>query len=381
MKKAIIDELNVIDPEIRKKFHELPMEKKEKSLKAVTFIIYPFEVNEQMKKPFEQKEAETIEFIENHLKTFKKPYVATSFGKDSILLMHLVMRACQNLNIEYPDMFLNDTLNTFKEEKQYWADISKEWGIIDKVKLFKPPFDERGNRYTVWSIAKKYGHLPSFRGLQGRGKAFKQSGKKDKAKEGSRGTTPECCDILKKATMKEFLKSMPEDSRYDLQFVGTRAEESAMRKISLMQRCRSYIHKSFVKYPMRVATPISYWVDSDIDQYYEKYNIPKNPAYLAHDQDRMGCASCPAHKNWEIRLAKDPTNEGFGMLKMNFKLMKQFIDEGTENPDRIINSIKVLEKYITSEDSKSLTDVQRQKVIDLIKEYKNEPNLDDFTSS
>lgn len=373
------DPYRVIDQDIRKKFHNLPMEKKEKSLKAKTFIIFPFEVNEQLKKPFEQKEQETLEFIENHLKTFKKPYIATSFGKDSIVLMHIVMQVCKKLNIEYPDMFLNDTLNTFKEEKQYWADISKEWGIIDKVKLFKPPFDERGNRYTVWSIAKKYGHLPSFRGLQGRAEAFKRSGKKDKPKQGSRGTTPECCDILKKASMKEFLKSMPENERYDLQFVGTRADESSMRKISLMQRCRSYIHKSFVKYPMRVVTPLSYWLDDDIYKYFEKYNIPKNPAYIAHDQDRMGCASCPAHKNWEIRLAKDPTNEGFGMLKMNFKLMKEFIDNGTENPQRLTDSIDTLKRYM-KKDGKKLTEPQKKRVLDLIKEYTHEDNLDDFVS-
>jgi len=377
LKGDINDGFVTIDPEIRKQFNNLPKEIKEKSLKAKTFILYAFELNEQQAKPFEQKVEETIEFIENHLKSFKKPYIATSFGSDSIVLMHLVMRASKNLGLEYPDMFLNDTLNTFKEEKQYWADITKEWGIIDKVKLFKPPTDEKGNMYTVWSIAKKYGHLPSFR-------AWKKINKDGtgvlttKEMGGSGGNTPECCDILKKKTLKKYLNSLPEDQRYDLQFVGTRAEESHMRRSSVLQRCRTYVFKHFVKYPIRTCTPLSFWTMEDTRKYYEVNNIPFNPAYKAHDQDRLGCASCPAHINWEIRLAKDPTNEGFGMLKMNLKLMKQFIDEGTEKPERLENSITTLRKYISSNESKSLTDIQRQKIIDLVKEYNNKTNLDDF---
>ncbi len=92
------------------------------------------------------------------------------------------MRAAKNVGVEYPDMFLNDTLNTFKEEKQYWADMIKLWGIADKVKIMKPPKDERGNMMTVWSIAKKVGHLPSFR-------STKKSSKDHK--NGSKGNKPE----------------------------------------------------------------------------------------------------------------------------------------------------------------------------------------------
>lgn len=370
------DGFTKIDPTIREKFNKLPDEIKAKSLAAKTFILYPFEVHEQQAKPFEQKEAETIEFIENHLKAFKKPYIATSFGSDSIVLMHLVMRACDNLGIEYPDMFLNDTLNTFKEEKQYWADITKEWGIIDKVKLFKPPVDEKGNMYTVWSIAKKYGHLPSFRGI--RRKKGEERIKTKLEMGGQGGGTPECCDILKKKTLKKFLNSLPEEDRYDLHFVGTRAEESRMRKNSVLQRCRTYIFKSFLKYPIRACTPLSFWTMEDTQKYYEVHNIRKNPAYKAHDMERMGCASCPAHKYWEIRLAKDPTNEGFGMLRQNFKILKETIEAGTERPDRLEESINTLKKWLKKPESKTLTDTQRQRVIDLIKEFTEEKNLDDF---
>jgi 3'-phosphoadenosine 5'-phosphosulfate sulfotransferase (PAPS reductase)/FAD synthetase len=361
------DGFTKIDPEIREKFNALPEEDKAKSLKAETFILYPFEVNEQQAKPFEQKEEETLDFIINHLKSFKKPYIATSFGSDSIVLMHMVMRGCKKLDIEYPDMFLNDTLNTFKEEKQYWADMIKLWGIADKVKILKPPTDKRGNMYTVWSIANKVGHLPSFR----KQKKIKKDGTVMTAKEmgGSGGGTPECCDILKKKTMKKILNQMPEDDRYDLQFVGTRAEESHARRTSVLQRCRTYMFKHFVKYPMRTCTPLSFWTMEDTRNYYKVHDIPLNPAYKAHDQERLGCSSCPAHLYWEKRLASDPTNEGFGMLRQNLKMMKEFIDNGTELPERLKASIKVLQKYLDSEESNKLNKAQRLRIEVLIDEY------------
>ena len=131
---------------------------------------------------------------------------------------------------------------------------------------------------------------------------------------------------------------------------------------------------------MRVVTPLGYWTMEDTQKYYKVHNIPRNPAYKAHDLERMGCASCPAHKYWEIRLAQDPTNEGFGMLRMNFKLMKEFIDNGTEQPKRMEASLNTLKKYLKSKESKKLTEKQRQRIIDLIKEFTHESNIDDFMS-
>jgi 3'-phosphoadenosine 5'-phosphosulfate sulfotransferase (PAPS reductase)/FAD synthetase len=372
------DGFTKIDPTIRKKFEALPEEVKAKSKAAKTFIMYTFELREQQAKSFEQKEEDTIEFIINHLKAFDKPYVATSFGSDSIVLMHLVMRACKKMGIEYPDMILNDTLNTFKEEKQYWADMIKLWGIQNKVIIMKPPKDERGNMYTVWSIAKKAGHLPSFRSVRKKKKDGTMMNKAEMG--GSGGRTPECCDILKKKSLKKMLNSLPEKDRYNLQFVGTRAEESKMRAMSVLQRCRTYMFKHFAKYPIRTCTPLSFWTMEDTQKYYLVHGIPKNPAYKAHDMERMGCASCPAHRYWATRLAKDPTNEGFGMLRQNFKILKETEANGTEKKGRLQESVVELKKFLNKPESKTLLPQQRQRIVDLIKEFSSEGNIDDFMS-
>jgi 3'-phosphoadenosine 5'-phosphosulfate sulfotransferase (PAPS reductase)/FAD synthetase len=218
--------------------------------------------------------------------------------------------------------------------------------------MFKPPVDKEGKQQTVWSIAKKYKHLPSFR-----------STRRSKHSEGgSHGKTPECCNILKKKSMKNFLKKLPVEERYDCHFIGTRADESRMRAMSVLQRCRSYVITTLFPYHIRAVTPLSFWTKADIYEYYSRYNIPKNPAYEAHNMERMGCASCPAHKNWEIRLAKDPTSEGLGMLRQNLKLLKEY------EPLRLVDSVNVLKKYIKNPKNE-LSEKSTEKVGSIIKEF------------
>lgn len=361
------DKLRQFDKNAREGFNSLPNEKKEKSLNAKSFILYPFELFFNQSKTFEEKEADSLELIYNHLITFKRTFVATSWGMDSVVMADLVLRAwkkavADGYDIPKPDFFLNDTLNTFKEEKAYWKDIVKYLDIEDNVKIFTPPVDKKtGKQQTVWTIAKKFGHLPAFRASQ----------KSKKDLKGARGHTPECCNILKKASLKIFLKAIAEEDRYDCHFIGTRAEESRMRAMSLLQRCRTYLITSMFPYPIRACTPLGYWKMVDTYEYYHRYNIPKNPAYKAHDMERMGCASCPAHINWEIRLAKDPTNEGFGMLRQNFKILKETVFNGTENQDRLIKSVNTLVKYLSSAESDSLTPEQRERIEGLIEEFKS----------
>ena len=360
------DGFKLFDPVARQKFNEQPEEKKTKSLAAKTFILYPFEMYYNQAKTFEQKEEDSLELIKNHLKAFKC-FTATSMGMDSVVLTDLVIRAAKMLKIEMPEFWLNDTLNTFKEEKQYWKDMTKFFGIEKQFKIFKPPFDKKGNRYTVWSIAKMVGHLPSFRGLQKRNKSLS-------SRIAQRGNTPECCNILKKKSFKIFLKSLKKEERFTCHFIGTRAEESASRKMALLQRCRSYLIKSLFPYPIRAVTPLAYWMKADIYEYYARYHIPKNPAYQAHNMERMGCASCPAFIGWEIHLAKDPTSEGFGMLKLNMEIL------GKTEPGRLAISIKVLEGYLKLPESKSeLNEKNRLRLIKLLKGFTHKLTLEDFT--
>jgi hypothetical protein len=68
------------------------------------------------------------------------------------------------------------------------------------------------------------------------------------------------------------------------------------------------------------------------------------------------------------------------MLKQNFKILKQTIEDRTENPNRLNESVIVLRKYLKKPESKTLTEPQRQRIINLIKEFTHESNIDDFMS-
>ena len=107
-------DMRMFDKKARDEYNKLSEKNKEKSLKAKSFILYPFELFYNQKKTFEDKEKESMFRIEEHLKKYKRCFVATSFGMDSVVMMHLVIRASKNIGCEIPDMFIHDTLNTFK---------------------------------------------------------------------------------------------------------------------------------------------------------------------------------------------------------------------------------------------------------------------------
>lgn len=301
--------------------------------KKSTFKLDPNSYYDALKDPFELKELESFNLIKTHLREHKKSYVATSHGKDSLVLSHLVIRAYNELikeehKITKPEFWLNNTLNIYKEEKPFWDMINKWLGIEDTFHVFIPPKLPNGKQATVWSVAEMVGHLPSFRkSARHKSMSYKHS------------NIPECCDWLKKKAIKTFLKELPIDERFDLAFVGTRGQESNIRRMGVLQRCRSYIIKSRVAYPIRTVTPLSFWKDYDVFEYFTKYNIPKNPVYNIHKLNRMGCASCPAYKNWELDQASDPTKERQQMLRQNLKILKE-----TE-PNRYLEVIENLKKH------------------------------------
>jgi len=140
----------------------------------------------------------------------------TSHGKDSLVLVHLVWRASKELQMENKiEYWLNNTLNLYKEEKAYWK-LFNEWlGIEKQFRVFSPPKLKNGKQATVWSIAEMVGHLPTFRHSAITGTKYKH------------GNVPECCDILKKKSVNDFIKTLPESERVDCQFIGTRGQESS----------------------------------------------------------------------------------------------------------------------------------------------------------
>jgi 3'-phosphoadenosine 5'-phosphosulfate sulfotransferase (PAPS reductase)/FAD synthetase len=291
-----------------------------------------WELNAELKKPYEQKLEETKAFIRAHLDNFKRPQVSTSWGKDSTVMSALICDICLNekkmnpRTTAFPTFILVNTRNIYREEPEYWEKIRIRLGI-PKVKflVFKSEWDD-GTPATVWNVAKKVGYLPSFR----------RTDRHDIPHEFR--DEPKCCEILKRRTINKYLKKQKKFKRFDLVFVGTRAEESQARRFSVMMNCRTFSSRKKRVYVSRTCTPLAFWTDKDIDRYMEENNLEKCPVYERHNQKRIGCASCPAHLNWEKRLADDPTGEGRGMLELNLQILR------VTQPNRFWNSISRLYK-------------------------------------
>jgi 3'-phosphoadenosine 5'-phosphosulfate sulfotransferase (PAPS reductase)/FAD synthetase len=296
--------------------------------------IEPYEVKLEMEKPYEEKLKETYSIIREHLKAFKRPQVATSWGKDSVVMSAIVMDICLNefkmnpRTRDFPVFTLAHTNNIFPEEPAYWERIRLQLGIPSTKFLVVKPKYEDGRDKTVWSIAKEVGHLPSFRNVDNKDIPYKFRNE------------PECCYQLKRQSVNKYLKKQKKYQRHELVLVGIRAEESRARKFSVMMHCRTFSTRHKRPYVSRTLTPLAFWTAKDIDRFFEERGLEKCPVYKIHNQTRMGCASCPAHVNWEKRLAEDPTETGIGMLKMNLQILR------VTQPNRFWNSIsRLYEKH------------------------------------
>ena len=294
--------------------------------------IEEWELRIEEEKPYEQKLEETKELIRVHLDNFKRPQVAFSGGKDSLVMASLICDIClkeRKMNprtYHFPTFTLAHTRNIYPGEEEYWERIRLQLGI-PKVKfmVFKAE-KEDGTPETVWSVAKEVGYLPNFRTI-GHSEIpyeFKQE--------------PACCDRLKRKTINRFLKKQSRKKRWDLVFVGVRAEESNARRVGVKFNCRTFSSRQNRPYVSRTCWPLAFWKEEDILRYIEERGLEMCPVYKEHNVDRMGCASCPAHKGWEKKLAEDPTESGRGMLKMNLQILR------VSQPNRFWNSISRLYK-------------------------------------
>lgn len=215
----------------------------------------------------EQKIEASIKLIEKALENSTKPIISSSFGKDSMVLTHLVHRVDNSVPILY-----NDTGVDFPETKEFIEKMKKEWNL--KVYIAK------SKEWTFWKIVDKYGYPERIRGVR-----------KTKHKE------PMCCKLLKTDPTKKVLK----EYGFDLNFVGISADESTTRQRAYIMFGDYYYSKTWGLYR---CTPLIWWRVDDVWEYIRRFNIPVHPAYSKYGIPRLGCVPCTGHIGWEEQLAK-----------------------------------------------------------------------------
>lgn len=237
------------------------------------------DVDDIIKNTSYEKKIELAQFcIDSALKTSKRQCVAFSGGKNSLVVLHMVLQKKNDVIVLF-----NNTTNEMPETLKYVRWLAKEW---------KLNFYEVKPETNFWKIVDKYG-FPHHRRYYNK--------------------KPKCCYYLKIKPAEAFYK----EHGVDCVFTGISAYESRVRKICAVKQGMLYKNKKYLK-----AYPIIFWSDDDVWKYIEENNLPVNPAYKKYKINRIGCIACTGFINWQKKMQKiNPRLYEYVMRKMGQSLI------------------------------------------------------------
>jgi len=225
--------------------------------------------------------------IEAALLTHTHPVVACSFGKDSMVLLHLVRQLHPSIEVVF-----NNTLIEFPETLRFARRIEEEWNL--KVHWVRPQDKTpEGRLKDFWWCVETYG-WPAWGKEATRTITSIQRGKRDyehrrsnrmwKLAQSGVKFSDKCCYWLKKKPCRRFYAQ----HKVDCVFQGILAEESHRRRLN-------WIHQGDWIYPSKERHanifPLSIWKESDIWEYIRREKLPYNPLYDM-GYKRTGCWPC-----------------------------------------------------------------------------------------
>jgi 3'-phosphoadenosine 5'-phosphosulfate sulfotransferase (PAPS reductase)/FAD synthetase len=210
---------------------------------------------------FSKKLRDAQALVSSALEKHSTPVVACSFGKHSMVALHLVLQYAprvkvvwNNTGVEYPDTY------------KFVQRIRDEW----KINLV----EARPNT-TFWKVVERNG-FPIF---------------PRNAEWHLQRASTECCRQLKKKPTMKVLRSIG----CDLYFTGLTQFESSLRRMSARKYGKYFFS---VKWKHWKCHPILDWQTEEIWEYHREFKLPYNSVY---DKDeipmqggiRTGCWCCP----------------------------------------------------------------------------------------
>ena len=221
----------------------------------------------------------SLRLIEAALELSNRPMVAWSGGKDSTVLLHLIR---ENFLPDI-DVVFNDTKVEFPETLKFVRKMSDAWSLNLHIAKPEPHKD-------FWWCVEEYG-WPLF-GKRGsdsivshrRGNKPLLSDKLVRVANTEVSISKRCCYYLKEKPSRDVERALESDCK----FLGTMAEESQRRRFNWADYGDLYWHKNDRLWKV---LPLSIWLEPDIWEYHERYNIPMCELYqMGHN--RNGCWPC-----------------------------------------------------------------------------------------
>ncbi len=255
-------------------------------------------------------------------------YVSFSGGKDSTVLLDLVRRQCP----EVPAVFVDTGLE--------FPEIKKFVETIDNVTCLKPsmvftqvikdygyPVISKENAQKIYEIRTTKSDKLRNKRLYGDDKGNGKLSEKWKYMiDAPFKISSNCCNIMKKNPVKKYEKRTGRKP-----FVGTMAYESSLRTTAYLKNngCNTFESKR----PM--STPLSFWVEQDIWDYIEKYNLPYSEIY-DKGYDRTGCIFCMFGVHLEKKSRFDnlkethPKLHSYCMDKLGCRKVLDYLERGND---------------------------------------------------
>jgi len=223
----------------------------------------------------EQKLDHAKMVIENAVETHgDKLAVACSFGKDSLVILHLTRQYNPDVYVSFQNTLCQE-VGVYRLKKQ----LTEEWNL--NLIESRPGKSKYGKKITFWSCVEKYG----FPGLKMRNRYIGTS------------NYPKCCYYLKeKPATLLYRKHSIEGT-----ILGIQAAESNNRKhVIAKMGCMYYTKKEKIwKY-----LPLAFWNNDDVWRYIKKNKVPYPKEYDIPGVERLGCKFCTAYSVWEEKMNK-----------------------------------------------------------------------------
>jgi phosphoadenosine phosphosulfate reductase len=225
---------------------------------------------------YEQKleHAEMVvkEAVDNH----EKLAVACSFGKDSMVVLHLTLKHKPGVFVSFQNTLCQER-GVYRLKKR----LTDEWNL--NLIESKPGNFKDGTRITFWSCVDKWG----FPGLKAGYKKTRVTGR----------NYPKCCYYLKEKPAKLLYKKHAIEGV----ILGLQAVESNNRMhLTAKMGCMYYAKTTDLwKYH-----PIIFWNDKDVWRYIKENTVPYPEEYNIEGVDRLGCKFCTAYSSWESKMSK-----------------------------------------------------------------------------
>lgn len=187
----------------------------------------------------EYKIEDSLNIIRRVLSNHQKPVVACSFGKNSMIVLHMVLQFVPNVTVLF-----NNTLMEYPDTYIFKRRIVHEWNLN--------VIETRPLR-TFWWVVEHYG-FPLF------------------SRKGNHDATKNCCRYLKEYPVEKVLRQY----RFDLYFTGLSRYESRLREFSAT-KYGQYFYSERNKHWK--CHPIQNWTETDVWEYHKLFNIPYNGLY------------------------------------------------------------------------------------------------------